>query len=171
LSNELQAMGFGLKELKLLRNTINETAEANKILADQAQQKFYKDIEEQYDDKLGFESQLNKLRAEIAIVNINLNISRTAWLSQPLLGPSLQRLFSKGVVEQDIIELANFLERSNESKGGNSTDTNELQKYGRIKFTIEQQADKLRNQIDELQRQKQRLDEQIQKDAVSFSIF
>ncbi len=37
-------MGFGLKELKLLRNTINEIAEANKIPADQAQQKFYKDI-------------------------------------------------------------------------------------------------------------------------------
>jgi hypothetical protein len=80
-------------------------------------------------------------------------------LAQTLVGPSLQRLFSKGVVEEDIIELANFLfERSNEANGGNNTDTNELQKYGRIKFTIQQlkqQADKLRNQIDELQRQKQ----------------
>jgi hypothetical protein len=126
LYEELKSMGFGLKELKLLHNTINETAEANKIPADQAQQKFYKDIEEQYDDKLGFESQLNKLRSEIAIVDINLNISRTALLAQPLVGPSLQRLISKGIVEQDIIELVNFLfERSNESNGGNSNDTNE----------------------------------------------
>jgi hypothetical protein len=37
-------------------------------------QKFYKDIEEQYDDKLGFESQLNKLRSEIATVNTNLRL-------------------------------------------------------------------------------------------------
>ena len=49
LSDDPQTMGFGLKELKLLRNTINEIAEANKIPQDQAQQKFYKHIEEQYD--------------------------------------------------------------------------------------------------------------------------
>ena len=61
LNNELQAMGFGLKELKLLRNTINEIAYANNIPQNQAQQKFYKDIEEHYDNKLGFELQLNKL--------------------------------------------------------------------------------------------------------------
>ena len=54
-------MGFGLKELKLLRNTINEIAYANNIPQNQVQQKFYKDIEEHYDNKLGFELQLNKL--------------------------------------------------------------------------------------------------------------
>ena len=47
LYNELQAMGFGLKELKLLRNTFNEIAYANNIPLDQAHQKFYKDIEEE----------------------------------------------------------------------------------------------------------------------------
>jgi hypothetical protein len=62
LYDELQAMGLGLKELKLLRNTINEIAYANNIPADQAQQKFHKDIEQHYDDRLGFELQLNKLR-------------------------------------------------------------------------------------------------------------
>src|SRR6188472_1034688 len=138
-------MGFGLKELKLLRNTINEIADANNIPADQAQQKFYKDIEEQYDDKLGFELQLNKLRSEISTVNINLNFSRTALISQPLVGPSLQRLFSKGVGEQDIVELANLFERSHRD-GGDITN-----------------IDKLRNIIDELQRQKQGLEEQNQK--------
>jgi cell division protein FtsB len=178
LSDELASMGFGLKELKLLRNTINEIIEANNIPADQAQQKFYKDIEQQYDDKLGFELQLNKLRSEIATVNMNLNVSRTALLAQPLVGPSLQRLFSKGVGEQDIIELANFLfETSNGAdavSGCGSTNIDKqspisgLQKYGGgIKSTIiqelNQQVDKLKNQIDELQRQKQGLDEQNQK--------
>jgi hypothetical protein len=147
LYDELQAMGFGLRELKLLRNTINEIAEANKIPQNHAQQKFYKDIEEQYDDKLGFELQLNKLHSDIATVSINLNVLRTALLAQPLVGPSLQRLFSKGVVEQDIVQLANILfERSNGVDGsGGSTN-----------------IDKLRNQIAELQRQKQGLDEQNQ---------
>jgi hypothetical protein len=176
LSDELQAMGFGLKELKLLRNTITEIAYANNIPNDQAQQKFYKDIVEHYDDKLGFELQLNKLQSEISTVNMNLNVSRTALLAQPLVGPSLQRLFSKGVVEQDIIELANLLfERSNGADGGSGRTNIDrqslvsgLQKHGGgIKSTIiqelNQQIDKLRNQIDESQRQKQGLDEQNQK--------
>jgi hypothetical protein len=145
LYDELQAMGFGLKDLKLLRNTFNEIAEANKIPQDQAQQKFYKDIEEHYDDKLGFELQLNKLRSEIFTVNMNLNVSRMALLAQPLVAPSLQRLFSKGVGEQDIVELANLLERS-QPHGDGSTN-----------------IDKLRKLVDELQRQKQGLDEQNQK--------
>jgi hypothetical protein len=42
-------------------------------------------------------------------------------LAQPLVAPSLQRLFYKGVVEQDIVELANLFERSNVIDGGSST--------------------------------------------------
>jgi len=168
LNNELQAMGFGIKELKLLRNTIKEIADANNIPPDQAQQKFYKDIEEQYDDKLGFESQLNKLRSEIATVSNNLTFLRTALLAQPLVGPSLQRLFSNGVVEQDIVELANLFERSHIYSGGSSgSSTNidrqslisALQKYGGIKSTIQE----LNQQVDELQRQKKDLYGQNQK--------
>src|ERR1051326_1148103 len=171
LNNELQAMGFGIKELKLLRNIIQEIADANNIPPDQAQQKFYKDIEEQYDDKLGFESQLNKLRSEIATVSNNLTFLRTALLAQPLVGPSLQRLFSKGLSEQDIVELANTFERSHSdsgdggSDGGSSTNIDRQslisgrQKYGGIKSTIQE----LNQKVDELQRQKEGLDEQNQK--------
>jgi hypothetical protein len=50
---ELEPMGFGLKELKFLSHTIREIAGANNIPPDKAVQKFIKDIEEQYDDKLG----------------------------------------------------------------------------------------------------------------------
>ena len=53
MCDELQDMGFGLKELKQLRNTINEIAKANanNIPKNQAGQKFYNDIEEEYDNK------------------------------------------------------------------------------------------------------------------------
>jgi predicted nucleic acid-binding Zn-ribbon protein len=181
LNNELQAMGFGIKELKLLRNTIKEIADANNIPPDQAQQKFYKDIEEQYDDKLGFESQLNKLRSEIATVSTNLTFLRTATVVQPLVGPSLQRLFSKGLSEQDIVELANIFERSHSDSSNDIDDDKNsssssagidkqsltgLQKCGGKKLTaiqeLNQQADKLRNQIDELQTYKKELEEQNQ---------
>jgi hypothetical protein len=174
LYHELEAAGFDLEKLKLLSNTIRDIAKANNIPTDQAQQKFYKDIEEHYDGKLGFESQLNKLQSEIATVSINLNFSRRALLDQPLVGPSLQRLFSKGVAEQDIVELANLFERSY-SHGGGSGESSEsssitnnidrqslirgLQKYGGIKTIIQE----LTLQIDGLQTKKKDLDEQNRK--------
>ena len=95
LYHEIEAAGFDLEKLKLLSNTIRDIAKANNISKDQAQQKFYRDIEEQYDDKLGFESQLNKLRSEIATVSINLNLSRGALLAQPLVGHHCKGYFPK----------------------------------------------------------------------------
>jgi hypothetical protein len=87
----------------------------------------------------------------------------------------LQRLFSKGVVEEDIVELANLFERSYDRLGGGSGESSEsssvtnnidrqslirgLQKYGGIKTIIQE----LSQQIDELQTKKGELDEQNQK--------
>ncbi len=62
---ELEGMGFGLEELKLLSNTINEITVANNIPLNEAQRKFFKDIEEQYDKKLGFESKVQNLKCRI----------------------------------------------------------------------------------------------------------
>src|ERR1043165_5755809 len=62
---DLDGMGFGLEELKLLWNTINEIAVANNIPLNEAPQKFVKDIEEQYGNKLGFESKVQNLKTEV----------------------------------------------------------------------------------------------------------
>ena len=111
---------------------------------DEAGQKFYKDIEEEYDDSLGFESKLDKLRSEIFTINASLNSSRAVLFAQPLVGLSLQWLLSKGLVEANIVELADILF---EGSPGNSTrsskDTNkeslieDLKKYGNIKSTVD----------------------------------
>jgi hypothetical protein len=66
---KLEAMDLGLKELKILRNTYLEIAYANNISIEGAGKKFFKDIEEQYDSKLGFESKRNKLANEVNILN------------------------------------------------------------------------------------------------------
>ena len=62
---QLADMGFGLKELKLLRNTIFEIGYANNIPRENAVSKFFNDIEQQYDDKPGFEAKVEKLQAEV----------------------------------------------------------------------------------------------------------
>ena len=70
---ELEGMKFGLKEIKQLWNNILEIAEANGISHGEAVSKFLKDIEGQYDDKLGFEAKVNEKRGELALVNRELS--------------------------------------------------------------------------------------------------
>jgi hypothetical protein len=65
LYEELVKMGMGIKELKLLLHTIAEIAAANNITQDRASQKFFSDVQQQYDDKLGFETKLQNLKSEI----------------------------------------------------------------------------------------------------------
>ena len=48
---ELEDMGFGLKEQKLLWHKVREIAVANQMNPDEAVQKFMKDEGEQYDKK------------------------------------------------------------------------------------------------------------------------
>jgi hypothetical protein len=158
---ELQAIGFGVKELKLLWHTINEIAVANNIPLYEAQQKFFKDIQEQYDKKLGFESKVQNLQLEI-----NKLSEQNSRL--PLVGPLLARLVQSGVNEQDIINVAYIFNTHTGSKS-NTIDIqlliSDLQKYGTIKSVIQQlsqDTDTLKNQISSLKTQKQDLDRQNQ---------
>ena len=58
-------MGMGIKELKLLWNTIKEIAAVNNISADKASEKFFSDVIQHYDDKLDFEGKIQNLKSEI----------------------------------------------------------------------------------------------------------
>ena len=168
--DELEQMGFGLKELKLLWHTINEIAEANNISSENAVQKFFKDVEEQYDDKLGFESKLDKLRSDAVYFNQELDSLRSRLSTQPLVGPALQRLFENGIKEQDIIELAivfGLYSRSNSGggRGGNNpidkqSLISEVDKYGSVKAMIqalEQRNDELKKEVDSQEARKNEL--------------
>jgi FtsZ-binding cell division protein ZapB len=168
-------MGFGLKELKFLRNTIREIAGANNIPLDTAVQKFFKDIDEQYDDKLGLESKIDKLRTEV-----NRLIQEEARLRMqlsilPSIGPLLMILIQRGVSEQDIVDIAELLKNdanitSSNGKGSIGIEEirlliAELRTYGSIKSTMQQlsqKVDKLRNQIGSLRTEKQDLNAQNQ---------
>jgi cell division protein FtsB len=150
-------MRFGLEELKLLWNTITEITVANNMPLNEAQRKFFKDIEEQYDNKLGFESKVQNLKTEVNTLTQEKKRLHEELLAQPLIGPILFGLFQIGVNEQDIINMAYIFQRH--AYGGSSSTSismdiqsliAELQKYGSIKLSIEklsQEADKLRNEI------------------------
>jgi hypothetical protein len=84
---KLEAMGMGIKKLKLLHHTVEEIATANNISKDSASQKFFSDVEQQYDDKLGFEAKLQNLKSEIEkneLIKLQLTIL-TAWFNSIIL--------------------------------------------------------------------------------------
>ena len=111
---QLKGMGLGLHQLKQLHGTILEIADANNIPAEEAVSKFLKDLEEQYDDKLGFEN-IEEKKAELVLASKELNKSRQSLWFTPLIGPSLSYLFQKGISEQDIIGISQLVESVDES--------------------------------------------------------
>jgi hypothetical protein len=69
-------MEFGFKQIKQLWNTILEITQTNKIPYKEAVSKFLRDVDEQYDNKLGFESKVNEKRNELVLMNKELNNTR-----------------------------------------------------------------------------------------------
>jgi hypothetical protein len=108
--SHLEGMGFGLKDLRQLWDTIGEISHANGISHRDAVAKFLKDIEEQYDSKLGFEKKVNEKRGELVLINRELNNSQQNLFLNPFLGPTLSNLLQKGIGEQDIININQLVE-------------------------------------------------------------
>ena len=102
---ELWCMGLGLKELKQLWLTIREIGQANKIPNDLAVLRFLKDIEDSYDNKLGFESKVIEKKNELNAVNNEKNYNRILLSLQPFLGQKLSYIFQNGFDEEDIVNM------------------------------------------------------------------
>ena len=155
----LETIGFGLKELTLLSNIIDEIAEANNILPETGRLKFFTDIEEQYDKKLGFESKLQSLQTEINKANLDLTRSRIELSRLPLVGSALAKLIQSGLREQDIIDVASIFEKYFTGIDRQSL-ISELDKYGGLKAAIQklsEESSKLNNEISTLKKEKQDL--------------
>ena len=173
IHQELDAMGFGLKELKFLRHTVREIAGANNIPLSEAVEKFLKDIEDQYDDKLGLESKVDKLQTEVNKLTQEEGRLRMQLSILPLVGPLLMRLSQNGVREQDIVDIAELLKDDAGISGIKGIKIEEirsliaeLRMYGSINSAIErlsQKVDILKNQVASLRAEKQNLNAQNQR--------
>jgi hypothetical protein len=66
---DLTKIGVGTKHLKVLYNLMINITNSNKIPYWLAADKLFEDIGIQYDPKLGFESQIEKQKSEIQVLN------------------------------------------------------------------------------------------------------
>jgi len=141
---ELENIGFGLKELKTIYNTIREIAKDNNTNPKEAIKKFFYELDE-YDDFVNFEKKAENLKNEISNVSMQIANNRITLLSQPHIGTRLQGLLKIGISEKDIADINSIL-----FFGGfdyyNNNDNNmiinkqslisELNKYRNIKLVI-----------------------------------
>ena len=157
--NELESFGFGLKELKLLYHTVDEISIANNIPIGDGFKKFLKDIDDNYDDRLGFESKVEKLNLEITRLTQELNGIRLLSSQHPVVAQVLLRLVQNGLNEEEIIAIAGLIKNDFSSRRDPSTRTgqsliDDVRQYGSIKSTLYylgEQADKLKKEISSLQ--------------------
>ncbi len=182
---QLKSMGFGLKEIKQLRYTILEIAAANNITDDNAILKFLKDLEEQYDNKLGFEIKVDEKRKELNKLNSQIINFQYTLKATPFVGPAIYNLFQKGVFEQDILAISQLIEEftnndiiyqnnknNNDSIKNNVRKAEQLERlikdirnYKNIKLEIKEKKDELdslQKTVNDLYNQKQQIEKLLQ---------
>jgi hypothetical protein len=121
----LQEIGFGLHRLKQLYNIIIEIAKENNISSHkEALSKFFTNIENEYDNKLGFELKVKEKKDELVLLNNQLNSNKTILQMQPVVGPVLSNLFQKGITEQEIIKINQIVNEFEEEEDTNLKDEN-----------------------------------------------
>ena len=101
--NVLNNAGFGIEKLKRLHDTIMKIAESNQISTWPAVDKFFKDIETQYDVKLGFEAEKDRLNTEIQILKDEQKKQSESLREQPFIGLIIIELLRRGLTEDYIL--------------------------------------------------------------------
>jgi hypothetical protein len=103
--NDLAKMGFGSKELRRLLQTILDITNSNGIDHWGAVYKFFNDIETQYDAKLGFESEKERLNLQIQILKEKRENMLQILGASPFTGNMLTKLLQLGLTENDILNV------------------------------------------------------------------
>jgi len=138
---ELEDMGFGINRMRLLHDTIKELAAENKIPENVAVETFFRDLAENYDRKLGYQSQIKKVIEELNSLTIALSYKRE-------VAKTLGRLSSMGYKDKDILNLSTILQTHSIDEESFAID---LKKYGSLKEAVEQLNQKVRELKDDIE--------------------
>ena len=86
-----------------------EIAVSNGIEFYDAGKKFLKDVESQYDSKLGFETKIKEVKAELKKLEDEVPQYREYLQSKDILSRSLPYLYKFGVTDDDIINMTHVV--------------------------------------------------------------
>jgi hypothetical protein len=149
--NSLKDMGFGLNEFNFLVDTVKEIAHENGLQAKEAVSKLLSDVEHQYSRKVGFELKIQNQREELNKLSREQEKLRSELLLIPILRSKLLMLLQSGLSEQDIISVADIIEKlspvANAVMGTSNVDMqsliSDLSKYKDIKSAVQRLTENL----------------------------
>ena len=131
LYGELERNGIGLKELGSLRNTVYEISACHNNLGPYfAFKKLIRDIEGQYDKKLGFEGRIANMNEQLQLSQQELRHISLEYAKKKNVLDTLAELMEYGVTQENIIQWTQICK---ESKLEISTFASDLLEYGNIK--------------------------------------
>ena len=102
--NELDNIGCGSAKLKRLHDKIINITNSNNINYWLAVDKFFRDVETQYDSKLGLRKE--KLNTQIRILEEEREKGLENFRILPFVGPCISRLMQRGLTENDIVKFS-----------------------------------------------------------------
>ncbi len=112
---ELNQIGFGLKELKHLKGLVTEISAANSIDPSEAVTRFFKELEENYDTKLGLYSKIKEMQNEYEQLKNKVAENQRYLAIQNPVAPNLAFLYSQGLTNDDITGIADLVISLNNS--------------------------------------------------------
>ena len=117
-------------ELKLLFYTIKEVATENKVPENQAVQKFFEEIEKNYNIKLSYDSTLERLKSEIQETNRELNKTRNELDPNKGVAQVVGDLLATGFNDQQILNFVSYLQSVHANANELESLKVDMKKYG-----------------------------------------
>jgi len=153
LYGKLERDGIGLKELGSLRNIVSEISACHNNLRPYfAFKKFCRDIEGQYDKKLGFEGRITSMNEQLQKSQQNLHHISLEYAQKKNVLDMLTELMEYGVTQENIIQWTQICK---ETKLDISAVGSDLLEYGNLKsayHSIYAKVQSLKSEAEDLDR-------------------
>ena len=150
---QLESMGFGLKEFKIMYNKLNEIANEPNFDYGLTVEKFLNDLDN-YDDYLTLKDKVEVLKQEFSRLNTQISDQRKNIYAQQNIGSVLQNLLTMGLSETDVLEINSILstygfdyDNINKDILNKQSLITDLNKYRNIKLVIREYEQKRVNYI------------------------
>jgi hypothetical protein len=137
---ELEMMGFGIKEFRTLNNILNEIGGKNNESFDGIRKHFF-DYVKNYEEVIGSRKEIDRLNNELKSLEAQTMKEREKYNAYPKILESLRRLSSAGIAEDDIVKIDKILSMTDfylykDNPLYKETLIDDLQKYGNLKLAI-----------------------------------
>jgi hypothetical protein len=145
--NELEAKGFGINQLRTLSDMLNEISEENNYSFDGIRKEFFDDVKNNYSDVIGSRKEIERLRNELKILEVQTMKEREKYTTLPKILESLIRLSAAGIYEDDIVKIDKILSKTDyyylykDKPMSKEALFDDLQKYGNLKLAIKNLED------------------------------